>query len=369
VLIIDRSSRPAPGAYRRSPKGLPPQDPSDELVQEVPVPQPRIGVVGSGFIAREHVRAWSQLGAEVAIYSDHTGSRDELCRRFGAAARATLGDLLAAAAIVDVCTPTDTHHGIVLSAAQAGRHVICEKPLSRRARQARQMADACAAADVRLFPAHVVRFFPEYAAAKAAVVDGRIGTPAILRFSRRASLPTWSPWYLDEQRSGGLLMDFMIHDYDMARWLGGEVERVFAMLPTPEGQSAGKDKTGATGLVVLTHAGGAISHIHGAWVATSLVFLDTEFELSGDRGVLFSPSSAADPMRHAGTVAPPGGGHFAAGGTSPFAGELAEFLAAIETGGRPRVGPADGVAAVAIAEAAIESARSGAAVCLTAGAS
>jgi predicted dehydrogenase len=315
------------------------------------VPQ-RIGVVGSGFIARAHVQAWSHLGAEVGIYSDVTGSRDELCRRFGATARGTLDDLLAAATIVDVCTPTDTHHGIVLRAAAAGRQVICEKPLARHAAAAQQMADACAGAGVRLLPAQVVRFFPEYAAAQAAVAGGRIGTPAVLRFTRRGSLPVWSDWYRDERRSGGLLMDFMIHDYDIARWLAGEVRRVYARL------AATGEAGGATGLVVLTHAGGAISHVHGAWVP-GMGGLATDFELSGDRGVLFSPDGAGP-----GTGGPGGRGQFASGRASPFVPELAEFLAAVENGSEPRVSAADGVAAVAIAEAAIESARTGRAVTL-----
>jgi predicted dehydrogenase len=309
------------------------------------VPRQRIGVVGSGFIARSHVQAWSQLGAEVGIYSDEAGRRDTLCQRFAATAHATLDDLLAAATIVDVCTPTDTHNGIVLRAAAAGRPVICEKPLARHAEQARQMAGACARAGVPLLPAHVVRFFPEYAAARAEVAGGRIGIPAILRFTRRGSLPTWSAWYHDEQRSGGLLMDFMIHDYDMARWLGGEVRRVYA------GLAATGEAGGATGLVVLTHEGGAISHVHGSWVP-EMGGLATDFELSGDRGVLFSPA------------VPGGHGQFTTGRASPVAAELAEFLAAIEKGAEPRVSAADGVAAVAIAEAAIESARTGAAVTL-----
>ena len=321
------------------------------------MPRQRIGVVGSGFIAREHVRAWSQLGARVGICSLETASRDELCQRFGATAHDTLDGLLAEAGIVDVCTPTDTHHRIVLRAAEAGRQVICEKPLARHADQARQMAGACARAGVRLLPAHVVRFFPAYAAAQAAVTGGRIGTPAILRFTRRGSVPGWSPWYRDEQCSGGLLMDLMIHDYDIARWLAGEVRRVYARL------AATGDAGGATGLVVLTHAGGAISHVHGAWVP-EMGGLATDFELSGDRGVLYSPAGPA-------VTAGPGGrssrGQFPIGRASPFAAELAEFLAAIENGSGPRVSAADGVAAVAIAEAAIESARTGAAVSLEGG--
>jgi predicted dehydrogenase len=318
----------------------------------VPVPRQRIGVVGSGFIAREHVRAWSRLGAPVGICSPDAGSRDALCRRFGATAHDTLDDLLAAATVVDVCTPTDTHHGIVLRAAEAGRHVICEKPLARYAGQVQQMAGACARAGVRLLPAHVVRYFPEYAAAQAAVAGGRIGIPALLRFTRRGSVPAWSGWYRDEQRSGGLLMDFMIHDYDIARWLAGEVRRVYARL------AATGDAGAATGLVVLTHASGAISHVHGAWVP-AMGFLATDFELSGDRGVLSSPAGAA---LTAGPGGPAGRGQFATGRASPFAAELAEFLAAVENGSEPRVSAADGAAAVAIAEAAIESARTGAAV-------
>ena len=318
------------------------------------MPRQRIGVVGSGFIAREHVRAWSVLGAAIGIHSEAAGSRDALCQRFGATAYGTLDDLLAAATVIDVCTPTDVHHGVVLRAAEAGRHVICEKPLARHAGQARQMAAACASAGVRLLPAHVVRYFPEYAAARAAVAGGRIGTPAILRFTRRGSVPAWSGWYGDEQRSGGLLMDFMIHDYDIARWLAGEVRRVYARLVATGAAGA------ATGLAVLTHAGGAISHVHGAWVP-EMGFLATGFELSGDRGVLCSPAGGA---LTAGPGGPAGRGQFATGQASPFTAELAEFLAAIEHGSEPRVGAADGVAAVAIAEAAIESARTGAAVCL-----
>lgn len=316
------------------------------------MPQQRIGVVGSGFIAGEHARAWSRLGADVGIYSDHAGSRDALCQRFGATAHRTLDDLLGTATIVDVCTPTDTHHGIVLRAAGAGRQVICEKPLARHAAQAEQMAGACASAGVRLLPAQVVRFYPEYAAAKAAVTGGRIGTPAVLRFSRRGSVPAWSAWYRDEQRSGGLLMDFMIHDYDIARWLAGDVRRVYARLAATG--AAG----GATGLVVLTHAGGAISHVHGAWVP-GMGFLASDFELSGDRGVLFSPADAA---LTGGSGTGAGRGQFA-GLVSPFDAELAEFLAVVQNGSEPRVSAADGIAAVAIAEAAIESARTGAAVC------
>lgn len=320
------------------------------------MPRQRIGVVGSGFIAREHVRAWSRLDVEIGICSLETGTRDELCQRFGAVAYDTLDDLLAAATIVDVCTPTDTHHGIVLRAAQAGRQVICEKPLARHVDQARQMIGGCAGAGVALLPAHVVRYFPEYAAAQAAVAGGRIGTPAILRFTRRGSVPTWSAWYRDERRSGGLLMDFMIHDYDIARWLAGQVRRVYARL------AGAGDAGGVTGLVVLTHDGGAVSHVHGAWVP-DMGGLTTDFELSGDRGVLSSPAGSA---LSAGPGGPAGRGQFATGRASPFATELAEFLAAIDGGREPRVSAADGLAAVAIAEAAIESAHTGAAVSLDA---
>ena len=132
--------------------------------------------------------------------------------------------------VIDICTPTHLHHEMVLQAAAAGKHIICEKPLARTVTQAQEMIRVCRNAGVRLFVAHVVRFFPEYALAKAQVQAGKVGKPAVVRLSRgsyRPKKPSGN-WFLDIEKSGGMMLDLMIHDFDYARWISGEVESVFA---------------------------------------------------------------------------------------------------------------------------------------------
>src|SRR5699024_11805186 len=82
-----------------------------------------------------------------------------------------------------------------------------------------------------LFPAHVVRFFPQYAAAERAIATGAVGRLAVLRFERTGSLPDRA-WYADDELSGGIVLGQMIHDIDQALWLAGPVERVHAQPST-----------------------------------------------------------------------------------------------------------------------------------------
>ena len=136
-----------------------------------------------------------------------------------------LEDLLGGCDVVDVCTPTDTHHGIVMQAAAVGRNIICEKPLSHRRSEALEMIEACEAAGVQLHPGQVVRYFPEYAAAKLVAAGGSATRrPA----AEPSGCATGAPWFADATQSGGLLVDQMIHDFDFARWVAGEVVQVFA---------------------------------------------------------------------------------------------------------------------------------------------
>ena len=94
-----------------------------------------------------------------------------LAHEFGATAAGSLHDAISGADAVDICTPTDTHHDIALAAVAAGAHVLCEKPLALGAADAEEMADAADAAGVRLYPGHVVRYFPAYARLRAAVAE------------------------------------------------------------------------------------------------------------------------------------------------------------------------------------------------------
>lgn len=310
-----------------------------------------VGVIGAGGISHPHLAAWRHLGVDVAVYSDEGAA--EAAAQYGARQAADLAELLATCDVVDVCTPSYTHHAIVLAAAAAGRHVICEKPLSHLRVEAVEMIEACKAAGVQLHPGQVVRYFPEYAAAKAAVDAGRIGQPAVMRFNRRGARPQRA-WFADTTRSGGIVVDQMIHDIDFARWVAGEVVQVFA---TVVGSAPGP----TIGIVVLTHADGALSHLTGGWGHEDEQF-GTSFSIAGAHGLLRHSSAATRSLTFAGPGTGTRGGELVPDGPlgdSPFVTELSEFLTACAGGPAPRVTAADSLAALDIAVAATESATTG----------
>src|SRR5690606_9455667 len=118
---------------------------------------PRVGIVGAGGIAPPHIEGWLALGADVGILR-RTGA-DALAERYGIRIHDSLDALLDASEIVDIVSPTPSHPEIAQAAFDRGRHVVCEKPLAVTASEAQAMTDAASAAGVRLFPAHVVRYF------------------------------------------------------------------------------------------------------------------------------------------------------------------------------------------------------------------
>ncbi len=324
-------------------------------------PAVRVGLVGAGFMGDAHAAAWRSLGVGgLTIYDSLPGAAQKVGSQYGAAVAASLAELLAACDVVDVCTPTHLHREVVEAAAAAGRPVICEKPLARTVADAEAMVAACRAAGVPLFVAHVVRYINEFAAAKQAVEQGRVGKLAVIRLRRESSRPNKPAdhWFFDDAKSGGVMMDLLVHDYDYARYLAGDVESVWARTV--------RDTSGAPvdfGFAVLRHVSGAISHVSGGWVYPWPVFR-TGFEIAGDGGLIQYESTDSVPVTpyligerdegEAGTGLP----------DSPIAEnawalELADFVASIQGGGPPRVTAEDGLEAVRIANAVIESARTG----------
>jgi predicted dehydrogenase len=316
---------------------------------------PIVGLVGSGAIARTHVASWRQLDVPLRIYSPDT-NLSAFCAEHKIVKADTLDELIASVDIVDVCAPTHVHAEIVTRAAAARRHVVCEKPLTLTLADARAVQAACQKADVTLFPCQVVRYFPEYIAAKRAVDAGRIGTPAVLRLLRKGAKPT-SPWFSEPSLSGGLVVDQMIHDFDYARWVAGDVARVFAKVVDFPGNFT-------SAYAILTHRSGALTHVQGTWGHPKTVF-ETAFTLSGSAGQLRFTSRDRSPLRWDLTVNEEEGGTLLPQfdeANSPFTAQLGEFISAIKGGPPPRVTAADGIAALQIALAAVESAATNRAI-------
>ncbi|WP_288871428.1 Gfo/Idh/MocA family protein [uncultured Microbacterium sp.] len=318
----------------------------------------KVGLIGAGGISRVHADAWRALGAQGYVTS--LAGAEEIAEEYGFELVTDVDALIELVDIVDIVTPSSTHADFALRAIRRGRDVICEKPLAATAEAAREVAQAAADAGVRLFPAHVVRYMGEYAQIKAGIEAGRIGTLAVQRFSRAGSAPQ-TPWFFSERAGGGVIRDMMIHDIDQAVWFAGPVASVYAVQNPPTVDD--RVPAPVTAHVVLTHRNGVISHLHASWVAPGMPFR-TSVEAAGSEGRL-RYDSAEDNALRTDAVVPEGDTDYLppmSPEESPYYAEIADFVAALRDGREARVSPADGIEAVAVAEAAYASIAGGAPV-------
>ncbi len=321
----------------------------------------KVGIVGVGAMGQTHADAWTHTPAQiVGFVADKFEHAQAMAGKYNAHAFPDLAAMLPHVDVVDICTPTHLHHDMALQAAAAGVDIICEKPLARTVAEGRAMIDACDAAGVKLLVAHVVRFFPEYVRAKQAVDAGQVGEVAVVRLQRDVFRPRKKEdnWFLDFERSGGMLLDLMIHDFDYARWVAGDVTRVFCKHIGDPSITPGDHA-----LAILTHANGAISHIEGSWAYPPPTFR-TQFEIAGSGGLLMHNSDASAPIAaywHKGDdddadeVPVPASPLL----ESPYVTQLKAFYDHITSGAPIPVTAEDALAALEIALAAIESTISG----------
>jgi predicted dehydrogenase len=313
-----------------------------------------------------HAVGWAAAGATIAGFAAETiREADPFGAQYGCSIYSSLEAMLPDVDVVDICTPTHLHHPMVMQAAAAGKDIVCEKPLALDVEQAREMVTSCRQAGVRLLVGHVVRFFPEYALARAAVERGEIGQPGVIRLHRGSYRPKKpvGNWFLDESKSGGILMDLMIHDFDYARWVAGDVTSVYASKVTSTYPDAPVDY----GMAILTHKSGALTHVAGAWAYPPPTFR-TSLEISGDRGLIQFDSDESAPIRNlvmksqgdAPDVALPSSPL----AESPYVTQIRAFYHALLYDQPTRVSAEDGLAAVQIAQAAFQSSRNGKAVAL-----
>lgn len=206
----------------------------------------RIGIVGLGFMGAAHLRAWqtvpdAQLAAVASsdalkLTGDLSGIVGNLDRRgeqmdFGEAARyRSAQELIEDPTLdaVDLCTPSYLHADQAVAALEAGKHVLVEKPMALSDYQCRWMLDAAARRNRVLMVGHLLRFWPDYTAALDLVRSGSLGKLRSAFLRRKCAAPTWSPWLRDKSKSGGAVLDLLIHDFDFCRQLLGMPETLQA---------------------------------------------------------------------------------------------------------------------------------------------
>jgi len=332
----------------------------------------RIGIIGAGAIARTHAdRIKKMPGIELAGYYDiFPEAAQRAVEQYGGQVYDSLDALLGDVDFVDICTTANAHREPVLAALEAGVPAIVEKPLARHLADCYAIVEAQARTGTPLFVAQVVRFFPQFAAAKAALERGDIGAPGTLRTVRGGSPPGGGGWgnagsartyYNDFDKSGGVILDVSIHDIDYQRWCFGEVERVFARGLRFAGKNP-KDHA----LITLRFENGAIGHIEGSRAYPPGLWR-TRIEMAGTEGIIEWDSLDQQPVEW--RVQPDPEAAPSSGAASPLADaddpyyrEIAHFIDAVERGVAPSVTAQDGLMAVKICLAAIESERRGEAV-------
>jgi predicted dehydrogenase len=328
-----------------------------------------IGIIGAGFMASTHATSVGvcENTEPVAVAALDVEAAQALASAHGMESEPTVEALLGRDDVhaVVIATPTDTHSPLAVQAMDAGKHVFVEKPMARTLEQAQAMLDAQQRNDRVLVVGHVIRYLDEFRALGDAIERGDIGVPAVAQLGRRCQTPDWSSegWLLDDERSGGVLLDMMVHDIDLVRWWFGEPTRGYAKRLMPEQQ--GLDYALAT----LTVPDGPICHLHASWCEPE--GFSHGSEVAGSRGLLHWDMSWTDDLRHAShegvsadvSALPPPDPH----PDDPWVRQLNDFVAAIR-GERPAPGDGQwGYRSLEIALALMESAASGKAIDLNVG--
>lgn len=223
----------------------------------------KLGIAGRGFMGGVHRAAAGRLeNVQIAEAFDW---------------RELIADLQVDA--LDICLPTDLHTGVAIEALRAGKHVFCEKPMALAVEDCERMMTAAHAHDRVLIIGHVLRFWPEYLRLKQ-FVDEHRGDVRDALFTRRSEVPAWGKWLQEERRSGGAILDLMIHDIDQALLLFGKPRWVSA-------QSAGPVDT-IEGL--LEYSDSLTIRIQGGWYPEGTAF-HMGFTISaGDQTLSMTPS-------------------------------------------------------------------------------
>jgi myo-inositol 2-dehydrogenase/D-chiro-inositol 1-dehydrogenase len=315
----------------------------------------RIGVIGVGRIGRMHAEVLERqvAGAAVgAVYDARPPAARDVARQLGVPAAASLKEILDGDVdAVAICSTADTHVELLIAAADAGKAVFCEKPVSLVLEELDRALAAIAAAGVPFQIGFNRRFDAAHTAVHDAVASGAIGPPHLVRISSRDPAPP-SPEYV--RRSGGLFLDMMIHDFDMARYVtGSEVVEVFARGAVRLDQSFADAGDVDTALVTLVHEDGCLTAIDNSR-ATSYGF-DQRVEVFGPAGM----AASDNPLAHTATVVTSEGARrpalpyfFLERYLPSYVREWEVFVDAVQSGAAPPVSGADARAPLLIGLAA-----------------
>ncbi|RKY86491.1 gfo/Idh/MocA family oxidoreductase [candidate division KSB1 bacterium] len=321
-----------------------------------------IGLIGTGFTGEVHADCFSRIKEAklYSVFSIDTEKAEFFAKKYNAKLCSSIEELLnnEKISVVDICAPTPFHKTIALNAIKKGKDVICEKPISLTVEDAELMINTAEKNGKKLFIAHVLRFFPEYLKTKEIVDSGRLGSIGTVRMTRAAGIPSgYDNWYIDRNKSGGVLIDLLIHDFDFLRWCFGDVKRIYA-------KNIGKGRRLKIdyALVLMRFQNGVIAHLEGSWAHKPGSFF-TKIEIAGNNGLLTFDSRSSVPVQISinkqednvkDVIIPESPVK-----KSPYLLELEHFIDCLENDREPIINPYDALKALELGILAVKSSNTG----------
>ena len=321
----------------------------------------KVGLLGAGRIAGVHATAISSNpGSILAAVSDYIpANAEKLAAEYGSTARTT-EEIIADDSIdaVLIATSTDTHSDLIEQATAAGKAVLCEKPVDLSLERARACRENTMASGKPIMIGFNRRFDPNFSAMKTALDAGEIGKPELLSITSFDPAP---PPVAYIKVSGGLFRDMMIHDFDMANFMMGEapvsIMAAGSSIVDAEIGAAGDVDTAA---VTMTYADGRICVIKNS--RRAVYGYDQRVELLGAEGLLQAQNMLENTLvksTAAGVTGAKPTYFFLERYMPSYAKEWGAFVDALTGGTALPVTLDDGITALAMAEAATKSAKTG----------
>jgi len=338
----------------------------------------RVGVIGAGLAAGKHLGGYRLIGQHARVVAISDVDENAARRRSREAGiESVYTDPLrmireAPIDAVDICTINSEHAALAIAAADAGNHVLVEKPMATTLSDCRAMIDAASRAGVKLMVAMNQRFKGNYRAARRAIAHGEIGAVRAARMSAimDVSAVPEGRWVFDGRRAGGgVLVSYAVSRIDLLRWLVGGVNRVFAICRTGDKRFTNGAEDHAAAMLEFDN--GAVAELFASFLPTQLPDGES-FTIIGDGGTIHAPGATVrsnEPV----ALATGGSGRFLPldpdRGDLPtddmFANTIAHFAECCRSGAEPMCSGADGIRTMRVVMAAYESAASGQAVDLS----
>jgi UDP-N-acetyl-2-amino-2-deoxyglucuronate dehydrogenase len=336
------------------------------------------GIVGTGMIAHFHAKAIQSManGRIVACFNQNVEKAKAFAAEYGGTAYSTLDELLADrnVGIVTICTPSGAHRDPAIAAANAGKHVVVEKPLEISLQRCDDIIQACEKNGVKLCTIFPSRFSAANIALKEAIEAGRFGRLTLgdtyvkwWRTQEYYDGGGWrGTWALD---GGGAFMNQAIHNVDLLCWLMGDVAEIAGFTGTLAHERIEVEDVGVACLKFANGAIGVMEATTAAWPG-----LLKKTEIHGSKGTVVVEQDsvlrwefAEEKPEDAEIRSRLGANSASSGGASDpkaisFVGhqlQLEDFVEAISTGRQPRVDGAEGRKSVEIILAIYEAAKTG----------